>query len=424
MPIPIEYILLGVSLLVLLSVLASKVSDKFGVPALLLFLLIGMLAGAEGPGKIYFYDLWGAKSIGIIALIFILFSGGLETNWKEIKPILGPGIILSSAGVLLTTIILGCFLVFILHFSFLEGLLLGAIVSSTDATAVFSILRSRRVGLKGQLRPLLEFESGSNDPMAVFLTIGLIRVITNPAVPLVSLIPMFFLEMGIGAIVGFAMARLSIMIIERIRLEYSGLYPVLTTSLILLTYAISTVLKGNGVLAVYLAGIVLSSHDFIHKKTIRRFHEGIAWLMQIVMFLTLGLLVVPSQIIPVVKIGLLISLILMLIARPISVFLCLSPFRINLSKKAMISWVGLRGAIAIILATFPLIANIPHASMMFNLVFFVVLTSILIQGTSIPWLSKWLKVSMPLENQRYSPLEFEKSEGLDANLTDVIVPYE
>ncbi len=420
----IEYILLAASLLILISVVSSKVSDKFAIPALLLFLTIGMLAGTEGIGGIHFDNPSLAKSIGIVALIFIIFSGGIETGWLDVRPIIGPGLLLSTVGVLFTAIILGVFSVYILKFSFLEGLLLGAIVSSTDTAAVFSILKSRRVGLKSPIKPLLEFESGSNDPMAVFLTLGFIKILTHPNTTLFDLIPSFFVEMGIGGLMGYLMAVISIFIINRLRLEYTGLYPALTISLVLLTYTLTSFLHGNGFLAVYITGIMLGNQEFLNKKTIVRFHEGLAWLMQITMFLTLGLLVFPSQIVPVVMGGLLISFVLMFIARPISIFLCLLPFRMNLNKKILISWVGLRGAVPIILATFPLLANISHAQTIFYIVFFIVLTSVLIQGTSIAYVSRLLKVNIPLTNKRRYPLEFEKTEGIDAILNDIIVPYD
>ncbi len=423
MGIGIEVILLWVAVLTLISVLASKFSDRFAIPALLLFLAIGMLAGPEGFGVIYFHNLWLAKSIGIIALIFIIFSGGIDTSWKDVRPVIVPGIILSTAGVLITAMVVGFFAVYILKFSFLEGLLLGSIVSSTDAAAVFNILRSRRISLKNPLKPLLEFESGSNDPMAVFLTIGLISVLTTKNSSVVALIPRFILDMGGGALVGYMMAKFVIFIINRLKSDSEGLYPVLTISLVLLTYSVAAILECNGFLAVYIVGLLMGKNEFLNKRSIVRFYDGLAWLMQIAMFLTLGLLVSPSKILPVMNVSLLLVLVLMVLARPIAVLLCLLPFRFATAKKIMISWVGLRGALPIILATFPLLAGIPQAETIFNVVFFVVLASVLIQGTSIPIVSKMLNVSAPFANKRRYPIEFEKAEGIDAELTDVIVPY-
>lgn len=422
MTLSIEIIFLYVSILIFLSILASKLSDRLSVPVLLLFLIIGMLAGSEGPGGIYFNDPLLAKSIGIVALVFIIFTGGIHTRWKDVRPVLVPGFVLSTLGVLITAVIVGLFSVFILKLSYLEGMLLGSIVSSTDAAAVFTVLRSKRASLKGSLRPLLELESGSNDPMAVFLTMGFINLLTIKEASIFGLIPMFLLDMGVGTLMGYLMARLSIYIINRVRLEYSGLYPILIMSLILLTYAATTAFRGNGILAVYLVGLIMGSRDFIHKKTIMKFHDGLAWLMQITMFLTLGLLVYPSHIVPVIAGGLLTALVLIVLARPIASFLCLLPFKYDLNEKTMVSWVGLKGAVPIILATFPMLAQIPQAEMIFNIVFFVVLTSVLIQGTSIPFIAKKLKLSVPFGDKRIYPIEFEKTEGIDASLEELIVP--
>jgi cell volume regulation protein A len=419
----IEYVLLVAASLLFVSVLASKASDKLGVPALLLFLLIGMIAGVEGLGGIRLADPLTAKSVGIVALAFIIFSGGLDTHWGEVRPILGEGLTLSTLGVIVTTGAIGVFAVGVLKFSLLEGLLLGAIVSSTDAAAVFSVLRSRHVGLKGHLKPLLEFESGSNDPMAVFLTLSLISLLTIPDRSLASLIPRFFLDMAVGALMGYVMPHLMLFIINRLRLEYEGLYPVLTLSLVLITYTLTTVLHGNGFLAVYMAGLIIGNSKFLHKKTLMRFHEGLAWLMQIAMFLTLGLMALPSRILPLLGAGILLSLFLILAARPLAVFLCLLPSKLSLREKTMVSWVGLRGAAPIILATFPLLSGIPQSHVIFSLVFFIVITSTLIQGTSIPVVARFLGTDVPLKDKRVYPIEFEEIEGVDANIVDLLVPY-
>jgi len=324
---------------------------------------------------------------------------------------------------LLTAVITGCFAVYILKFSLLEGLLLGSIVSSTDAAAVFSILKSKRISLRSPLKPLLEFESGSNDPMAVFLTAGFISILTVNGMSVASLIPRFILDMGIGALLGLLMAKIIIFFIKRLKLEYEGLYPVIMISFILMIYAIAIFLKGNGILAVYIAALMLGQADFPNKKMIMRFYDGLAWFMQIIMFITLGLLVFPSRIVPFIGKGLLLTLLIMVVARPVSVFLCLLPFKMNLRKKVMVAWVGLRGAVPIILATFPFMAGIPQAGTIFNIVFFVVIASVFIQGTSIPILSKILKLDVPLANRINYPIEFEKTEAIDAELTDVIIPY-
>jgi len=421
---PIENILLWVAVLIFVSVVSSKLSDKFAIPTLLLFLTIGMLAGSEGIGGIYFDDAQLAKSIGVVALIFIIFSGGLDTNWKDTKSVILPGVILSTAGVLMTAVITGFFAVHILKFSLLEGMLLGSIVSSTDAAAVFSVLRSKRISLKRPLKPLLEFESGSNDPMAIFLTVGFISILTVKNMGIAALIPRFMLDMSVGALIGYLMAKFIVFFINRLKLGYEGLYPVIMISLVLLTYVIAVFLKGNGILAVYLVGLMLGKAEFPNKKMIMRFHDGLAWLAQIVMFVTLGLLVFPSHIVPLIGAGFFLTFLLMVVARPVSVLLCLLPFNINMRKKVMVAWVGLRGSVPIILATFPFMAGIPQADTIFNIVFFVVIASVFIQGTSIPILSKILKLDVPLANKMNYPIEFEKTAAFDAEMIDVIVPFD
>jgi len=420
----IENILLWVSVLIFVSVVSSKLSDKFGIPILLLFLTIGMLAGSEGIGGIYFDDAKLAKSIGVVALIFIIFSGGLDTDWKDTKSIILPGAIISTVGVLMTAIFTGFFAVYILKFSLWEGMLLGSIVSSTDAAAVFSILRSKQISLKQPLKPLLEFESGSNDPMAIFLTVGFISVLTVENMGITALIPRFMMDMSVGSLIGYLMAKFIVFFINRLKLGFEGLYPVIMISLVLLTYVIAVFLKGNGILAVYLAGLMLGKAEFPNKKMIMKFHDGLAWLAQIVMFVTLGLLVFPSHIVPLIGAGFLLTFLLMVVARPVSILLCLLPFNINIRKKVMVAWVGLRGSVPIILATFPFMAGIPQADTIFNIVFFVVITSVLIQGMSIPILSKILKLGVPLANKKNYPIEFEKTAAFDAEMIDVIVPFD
>ena len=326
-------------------------------------------------------------------LSFILFAGGLETQWESISSEIWRGLSLSTLGVVITATLVGMFAVMVLKFSVLEGMLLGAIVSSTDAAAVFSVLGSSKVRLKGGLKPLLELESGSNDPMAVFLTLGIIRILSNPGSSLWDLVPSFFLQMGLGSVLGYALGKAMIFVINRLRLEFEGLYPVLSLAGVLFIYGLTTSLGGNGFLAVYVAGILLGNHEFIHKKSLILFHDGLAWLMQITMFLTLGLLVFPRRLPAIAGIGLIVSLFLIFVARPISVFASLLFAKLNYRRKAMISWVGLRGAAPIILATFPLVAGIPKADTIFNLVFFIVLTSVLLQGTTITQTARWLKVA-------------------------------
>jgi len=420
--ISIEVLILVSSILLLLSILASKASDKIGVPALLLFLIVGMLAGSEGPGGIEFDNPWLAQSLGVTALSFILFAGGLDTDWSSIRPVLWKGLSLSTLGVLITALLVGCFAAFVLEFSLLEGLLLGAIVSSTDAAAVFAVLRSRNVSLKEQLKRLLELESGSNDPMAVLLTIGLISLLINPTESVLDLVPMFIQQIALGALMGYAIGRGIILVVNYSRLQYEGLYPALTLALVLFTYGATASLGGNGFLAVYIAGLVTGNSNFIHKKSLMRFHDGLAWLMQITMFLSLGLLVFPSHLVPVIGVGMLVSLFLIFVARPASIFLTLLFAKINIREKTMISWVGLRGAVPIILATFPLVSGVSQAEMIFNLVFFIVLTSALIQGTSIPLVARLLRVDEPIPEKPKYPIEFEPAENIKAEMAELEIP--
>lgn len=420
--IPVESIILLASVLLIVSIIASKASGRLGVPALLLFLVIGMLAGSEGPGGIEFDDHELAQLLGMVALTLILFSGGLDTRWSSVRKALWRGVALSTLGVFLTALMLGWFVRATLGFGWTEALLLGAIVSSTDAAAVFAVLRSRNVSLRDDLRSLLELESGSNDPMAVFLTVGLISLLVNPAASMASMIPLFIQQMVLGAVIGYLLGRGMTYVMNRLRLEYEGLYPVLSLSMVLFTYSAATFLGGNGFLATYLAGIIMSNSEFIHKRSLMRFHDGLAWLMQIVMFLTLGLLVFPSHIIPVITIGLLTALFLMFVARPIGVFVTLLPAKMRATEKTMVAWVGLRGAVPIVLATFPLVAGIPRADMIFNVVFFIVLTSALLQGTSVPMVARWLKVDAPAPPPAGLMPSLRPEEPMKDKLTEIEVP--
>lgn len=420
--ITLEYVLVGAAALLLLSVLASKASSKFGVPALLLFLVLGMLAGSDGPGGIYFDNAQIAQSLGVVALVFILFSGGLSTNWLVVRPALGSALALATIGVAVSALLVGWFATMLLGWSLLEGVLLGAVISSTDAAAVFSVLRTRGVDLKGRLGPMLELESGSNDPMAVFLTIGLTRVLTEPGASLIDLVPMFVLQMLLGAASGYGMGWSMTVLINRLRLQVEGLYPVLTIGAVLLTYGATALLGGNGFLAVYIAGLVMGNRDFVHKRSLLRFHDGVAWLMQIVMFLSLGLLVFPSRLVPVIGVGLLVALFLVFVARPISVLISLLFAKLQINEKLMISWVGLRGAVPIILATFPLLAGVRNADTIFNIVFFIVLTSVLLQGTSLPLVGRWLGVATSRSSVPRAPREFVPTVGRASQLVEVAIP--
>ncbi len=398
MSIQVEYILLGLSILFLLSMLAGKASSKFGVPALLLFLGVGMLCGTDGLG-IQFDNIQVAQTIGTIALCIILFSGGMDTKISEIRPIMAQGITLATLGVFLTAAITGFLVWWILGMTMksasvglLTSLLLASTMSSTDSASVFSILRSRGLRLKNNLRPMLELESGSNDPMAYLLVITLLEVIKMDANPNYwAAIGMLVLQLGIGAIAGFLLGKLSVRLINKIEIDNPSLYPILVFTFCMFIFSFTYFIKGNGYLAIYVGGLVIGNSKFVHKRSALHFFDGLAWLSQLLMFLTLGLLVNPLELVPVIVPSLIISLLMIFIARPLSVFLCLLPFRnMSIKDKTYISWVGLRGAVPIIFAILPLAADIPHARTIFNIVFFCTLVSLLVQGTSLPKVAQWL----------------------------------
>lgn len=391
----IEGILFVIGALIVVAVLLSKISSRLGIPALLFFLCLGMIAGSEGIGGIYFDDPWTAQFLGSLALAYILYSGGLDTNWHDVKPVVRPAFLLATIGVIMTAGLLGYFVHLVLKIPLLESLLLGSIVSSTDAAAVFAILRNRSVHMKGHIEPLLEFESASNDPMAILLTVTLTGIITAGGQSISEMLIFFFMQMTIGALAGYVFGKFFTWFINHLNLKIEGLYTVFSIAVVLLIYGLTSFIKGNGYLAVYIAGIVIGNRNFIHKRTLKKFHNALAWLMQIIMFLALGLLVFPSELLPISGVALLISGFLIVVARPVSVFICLIKSGFNFKEKLMISWVGLRGAVPIILATFPFMAGVGTANLIFNIVFFVVLTSSLVQGSTLTKVSELLDLQMP-----------------------------
>lgn len=418
----LDYFLLGSAVLILLSIIIAKVFHNLGLPTLVLFIALGMLAGSEGIGGIYFDDALTAQNIGIIALIFILFSGGLSTNLQDIKPVRFQALSLASIGVIISAFVFGVLASLLLNIDILYGLLLGAIISSTDAAAVFNVLRSKNVSLKNNLKPLLEFESGSNDPMAIFLTIGFIQVIINPSADWLSFVKLLVFQFSIGGIVGLSVGSLVVVLMNKINFENEGIYPVLLVGFAGMIYAATNLLGGSGFLAVYLTGISVGNKEFVQKKSLLRFFDGLAWLGQISMFLTLGLLVFPSHLLPIIGVGLVLSLILMFVARPLAVFISLAFSKKNgIKEKVFISWVGLRGAVPIILATFPLLAGVKYADLIFSVVFFIVLTSALLQGWSLTYVAKLLKLDTPFLKKIKSPIEFESKQNDQNDLYDFYI---
>lgn len=405
----ITKVYLIVAMFLLLGIFAGKISSLLRIPVLLMILAVGMLAGSDGLGGIYFADFTQANFIGSTALAFILFSGGYDTPWKDVRKVLLPGTLLSSLGVLLTAALLGLATTWLLGVPLEWGLLFGSVISSTDAAAVFAVFRSRGFALKGKLRPLLEYESGSNDPMAAFLTLFMISKITNPEISYGMVLPMFLLRFTVGTAVGIAVGHAAAFVFNKIRLEYDGLYYVLGVATVFLSYSAAELFRGNGFMAVYVCGLTLGNCRFVYKYGLGRFSDGIAWLMQVVVFMTLGLLIFPKKFPDVALDGVLLALLLMFVVRPLAVFICLIGRRFSWRDKLLVTWGGFRGAAPIVLATFPFMANIDQADRLFELVFFIVLISILIQGKTMLPLARLLKLDLPARERPRFPLEFEET---------------
>lgn len=428
-----EGILLIASVILFFSIFAGKAGYRFGLPALLLFLGVGMLFGSDGLG-IQFSNPNIAQFIGMLALSIILFSGGMDTKVGEIRPIASQGVVLATVGVLATTFITGGFIYYLSTLvtgyetlTFPQSLLMAAVMSSTDSASVFSILRSKGVYLKESLRPTLELESGSNDPMAYMLTLLLITYIQMGGMDLQEALFSLVIQLTVGALAGYLIGRLAVWIINEINIDNESLYPILLMATAFFTFAVTTLCKGNGYLAVYLAGLVVGNARIVHKKSIGTFFDGFAWLWQIVMFLTLGLLVNPHELLPVAPIGLTVGLFMIIIARPVSVFLCLIPYK-NFSMKGRlyISWVGLRGAVPIIFATYPLIAGVEHAGLFFNVVFFITILSLLIQGTTVTQAAKWLGLVDEPEKKNVFGIELPeeiKSAMSEVDITSAVLAH-
>lgn len=415
------------SIIIFVALLASRASYKFGVPVLLLFLFTGMFFGSDGLG-LQFNDMNLAQFIGMVSLSIILFSGGMDTDYKSIRPVLAPGLALSTVGVLLTALFTGVFIYFLCNkvfdmagYTLVFSLLLAATMSSTDSASVFNVLRSRKTGLKHNLKPLLEFESGSNDPMAYMLTIVLIQILMGDNSSFGSILLTFTAQLAIGALAGFGMGKLAVWVTNKINLHFSSLYPILMLCIIFFTFSITDLIKGNGYLAVYIAGMVVGNSPLVNKRETAKFLDGMTWLFQIVIFLTLGLLVNPSEMLPIVVPGLLIALFMILVGRPLSVFLTMLPFRkFSLRCKSYISWVGLRGAAPIIFATYPVIEGVPGARNIFNIVFFITLISLLVQGTTVNYFAKLFRLtaSSPKEGNDFG---VELPEDLNSKVWDITV---
>ena len=425
-----ENILLIGSILLFVSIVVSKTGYRFGIPTLLVFLLVGMLFGSDGLG-LQFHDAGEAQFIGMMALSIILFSGGMDTKYSDIKPVLPQGILLSTFGVLLTTIFTGFFIYWISGFSnvsitmsLMTAMLLAATMSSTDSASVFNILRSQSMNLKHNLRPMLELESGSNDPMAYMLTIVLIQFIQSAGMGVGAIVGSFVIQFMVGAGAGYVLGKLAIRMLNKLNIDNQALYPILLLAFVFFTFSITDLLKGNGYLAVYIAGIMVGNNKIMHRKDIYTFMDGLTWLFQIIMFLCLGLLVNPHEMLEVAVVALLIGVFMILIGRPLSVFLCLLPFRkITMKSRLFVSWVGLRGAVPIIFATYPVVAGVEGSNIIFNIVFFITIVSLVVQGTTISFVARMLNLSKPLEKTG-NDFGVELPEEIDSDLSDMTITTE
>ncbi len=394
-------------LLFLVSILASVLSNRIGAPLLLVFLVIGMLVGEQGPGGVLFDDYQTAHLIGTLALAVILFDGGLRTKVDSFRVGLRPAVTLATLGVVITVAATGLITAWVFDLPLVVGLLIGAIIGSTDAAAVFYLLHAHGLELKQRIGATLEIESGSNDPMAIFLTIALVEVVLGMHDNVgLGMAVEFLLQIGLGGIAGLAGGIALAWLLNRVRLT-PGLYPLLAVAGALLLFGLTSVLHGSGFLAVYLAGIILGNRRLQSAQNIRRFHDGMAWLAQIIMFLMLGLLVTPSDLVVVAPIALVVAAVLILLARPLAVVICLLPFGFPWREQLFISWVGLRGAVPILLGLFPLLAGLENASLYFNIAFFVVLLSLVVQGWTVAPVARWLQLEVPPRSRVVHRMELD-----------------
>lgn len=422
-----ENVLLVGSILLFVSIVVGKTGYKFGVPALLVFLFVGMLFGSDGLG-IQFHNASEAQFIGMLALSIILFSGGMDTKLNEIRPIWVQGVVLSTAGVLLTAVLTGLFIWWLsgmswtnIHFPLLTSLLLASTMSSTDSASVFAILRTQKINLRNNLRPMLELESGSNDPMAYMLTIVLIQMINSVGMGIGAIVGSFCIQFLMGALFGYIFGKLAILMLNKLNIDNNSLYPILLLAFVFFTYSFTDLVNGNGYLAVYIAGIMVGNNKIMHRKDINTFMDGLSWLFQIIMFLCLGLLVNPHEMLEVAVVATLIGVFMIVIGRPLSVMLCLLPFKkMDMKSRWFVSWVGLRGAVPIIFATYPVVENVPGASQIFNIVFFITIVSLIVQGTTIGKVATMLGLSTPMPKEG-NDFGVELPEEINTDLSDMTI---
>ncbi|HEX2190434.1 MAG TPA: potassium/proton antiporter [Longimicrobiaceae bacterium] len=418
---PVDRLILIGALLLLVGVASSKVSSRFGVPVLVLFLAVGMLAGSDGPGGIAFENYQLAHGVGTLALAVILFDGGLRTSLASLRLAWRPALALASGGVLVCALLTGAAAAWILGLPLLVGVLLGSIVGSTDAAAVFSVLRGQGLNLRRRLSATLEIESGSNDPMAVFLTVGILEVLLGRLEPGPEILVFLLRQAGLGAAAGLLVGWAAVRLVNRINLSAAGLYPVFVGGFGLLAYGAAASLGGSGFLAVYLAGIVVGNRRVVFQRGVLLFHDGVAWLAQISMFVLLGLLSFPGRLLEVAGEGLLIAAVLLFVARPLAVAVSLAPFRFAAREVAFVAWAGLRGAVPIILATYPLLLGLPGSELIFDVVFFVVIASVVVQGLTLPALAGKLGLQVPTEPGPPVTLEITSLRDVDGDIVEYSV---
>lgn len=418
----VDQLILVAGVLLLIGIVSSKFSTRLGLPVLVLFLALGMLAGEDGIGRIAFDNFRLAHAVGVLALGIILFDGGLRTRMPALHAAWKPAALLATLGVLVTAIVTGGAAAYILDLPLTTGMLLGSIVASTDAAAVFSVLRSQGLHLRQRIAATLEIESGSNDPMAIFLTVGILEILTGDLEFGWGLARLFVMQMGIGAIVGLIAGRLAIRIINGINLAAPGLYPVLAGACGLLAYGVASSLGGSGFLSIYLAGVVLGNSRIVYERGTYFFMDGLAWIGQITMFVVLGLLVTPSELVGVAVPGLLIAAILIVLARPLAVVPLLLPFRYSTREHLLISWVGLRGSVPIVLATFPVMYGLPEGRLLFNVVFFVVFVSATLQGWTLPTLASRLGLEELKAPAPAASLELVALRDVNAEILSYLLP--
>lgn len=413
-------LLLGCGILLVLGVLASRISTVSGIPVLLCFLGVGILAGSEGLGGIHFEDYTLTFRIGTAALVLILFDGGLNTGLVAFRRRLAPASVLATAGVILTAILVAlAAMAFGLGTG--EAILLGAVVSSTDAAAVLAVLRNSGLSLRRRVGTTLELESGLNDPVAVILTVAATTALAEGQPLGVGLISQVLVQLVVGAVAGFLIGKATTWVLARFSLGSTGLYPVFTLGCAGIAFAVPTLLWGSGFLAVYIAAIIIGNAHLPHSSTVRRVHDALAWFAQVGMFLLLGLLVFPSRLIEAAPIGLALALALVIFARPLAVAACLLPFRFPLKETAFIGWVGLRGAVPILLAAYPVLMGVADTERIFDIVFFIVVVNAILPGSTVAWTTRRLGLEADVPPSPEAILEIDAQHNLPRNLVPFYV---